>query len=122
MSTAGACAAPSSPAVTTPGWLGDKALFRLGIGEEDCSNALLSMLSMESPWRGLSSPGKASFCCQGAVWGHRAVSAGRLCLNDAVLSRCPRDSQEVGPRQGTGNESPTAEAKQGLSIETNCLR
>lgn len=39
--------------------------------------------------------------------------AGRLCLNDAVHSRCPRDSQEVGLRQGMGNESPTAEAKQG---------
>lgn len=43
-------------------------------------------------------------------------------MNDAAQSRCPRDSQEVGPRQGTDNESPTAEAKQRLNIETNCIR
>lgn len=116
-----------SPALVTPGWLGDEVIFRLGMGGEDCTNALLLMLSTGEPTVPLERPqlsreGKflLSGGCVRAQSG--AALAGRLCLNDAAHSRCPRDSQEVGLRQGTGNESPTAGAKQGLNIETNCLR
>lgn len=38
-----------SPALATAGWLGDKVIFRLGIGGEDCINALLLMLSTGEP-------------------------------------------------------------------------
>lgn len=48
--------------------------------------------------------------------------SGRLHLNDAAQSRCPRNSQEVGPRQGAENESLTAKAKQGLNVETNHIK
>lgn len=37
------------PALGTPGWLGDKVVFRLGIGGEDCANALLEVLSTGEP-------------------------------------------------------------------------
>jgi len=52
----------------------------------------------------------------------RASFSGRLHLNDAAQSRCPRDSQEAGPRQGAENESPTAKAKQRLNTETSHVR
>lgn len=112
------------PALAAPGWLGDSFIFRLGIGGEDGANALLVVLSTGEPSVPLERPQlsrEGRFVLSGGyVRAQSCVS--RLCLNDAVHSRCPRHSQEVGLRQGTGNESATAEAKQGLNIERNCLR